>query len=96
MGSQANLHRQHRLRLASTFQALHKDTYNHRKIAYILHCSGGQAFRLAKQNCCSDTFFIGKLDVIGLRAIKCRDWDRRVRILSLVTVENKAVEKTSN
>lgn len=51
---------------------------------------------MAKQNCCSDTFFIGKLDVIGLRAIKCRDWDRRVRILSLVTVENKAVEKTSN
>lgn len=52
---------------------------------------------MAKQNCCSDTFLIGKLDVIGLEAIMMMlKLDRRVRSLSLVTMANNAVEKTSN
>lgn len=34
-----------------------------------------KAFWLAKQNGCSDTFLIGKLDVIGLKAIRC--WKKK-------------------
>lgn len=52
---------------------------------------------MAKQNCYSDTFLIGKLDVTGLKAIvMVLKPDRRVRSLSLVTRANNAVEKTSN
>lgn len=52
---------------------------------------------MAKQNRCSDTFLIGKLDVIGFKATMMRlTLDRRVTRLSLVTMANNAVEKTSN
>lgn len=50
---------------------LRKDTHDHHKIAYILHCSWGQAFLIGKAKLLFRHILIGKLDVIGLKAIKC-------------------------
>lgn len=83
--------------MVSAFPGLRKDTSDRHKITDTLHCSWGKAFWLAKQNCCSDTVFIGKLDVIGLKAILMMlKLDRRVRSLSLVTMANNAMEKTKH
>lgn len=70
----AELHPQQWPTLVSSFQGLNKDTDSHHEITYILHCSWGKTFWMAKQNCCSDTFLIGKLEVIGFKAIRCCSW----------------------
>lgn len=94
--SQADLPLQHRPRWARAHQGLHKDTHDHNRIAYILHCSWGQAFLIGKAKLLFRHIFNRETRCNWLKSNQTLKVDRRVRTLSLVTMDNNAMEKTSN